>query len=243
MSYRLNAVYRPLDALAFTVTLPVVSKTIHTVGCGTSVLDSDLTGLGDIDVAARYTAWRSVSLGVGRVHEVALTVGTSMPSGNYNAKAADGSLIDPHGQLGTGGWGPFLGLHYHFEQGNWYAFASASYRWRTEATYFDGSKYKFGNAALWSVHGRYWLGQRVALALGVDGRYAHADNAVDADGTVVGQVVNTGGTLLSLAPGVYLRTVRQLWFFARGQVPVYKGLFGEQDVKPSVTVGFQVQIL
>ena len=39
-SYRLNAVYRPLDALALSATVPLVSKTIHTVGGGTDVLGS-----------------------------------------------------------------------------------------------------------------------------------------------------------------------------------------------------------
>ena len=242
-SYRLNAVYRPLDALAFTVTLPLVSKTIHTVGGGTDVKNSDLTGLGDIDVAARYTAWRSVSLGAGRVHEVAFTVGSSLPTGNHDAKAADGSLIDPHGQLGTGAWGPFVGLHYRFEQGSWLAFAAASYRWRTEASYFDGSKYKFGNSFLWSVHGPYEPTRRVALDLGVDGRYAVADRATDPSGVVDGAVVNTGGTVLSLAPGVYFNASGPLWLFVRGQVPVYKNLFGEQNVLPSFTTGIQYQVL
>jgi hypothetical protein len=242
-SYRLNAVYRPLDDLAFTVTLPVVSKTIHTVGGGLDVTSSDLTGFGDIDVAARYTSWRSVSLGVGRVQEVAFTLGSSVPTGNHDAKTVDGSLIDPHGQLGTGGWGPFVGLHYHLEQGSWLAFAAASYRLRTEATYFDGSKYKFGDAFLWSVHGQYHPTRRVAIDLGVDGRYAVADRATDPSGVVDASVVNTGGTVLSAAPGVYFNATGPLWLFVRGQIPVYKNLLGEQDVLPSFTTGFQYQVL
>jgi hypothetical protein len=242
-SYRLNAVYRPLDDLAFTVTLPLVSKTIHTVGGGTDIVNSELTGLGDIDVAARYTAWRSVNLGLGSVHEVAFTVGSSLPTGDHNAKAADGSLIDPHGQLGTGAWGPFVGLHYHFEQGSWLAFVAASYRWRTEGTYFDGSRYKFGNALLGSVHGQYQPVRRVALDLGVDGRYAVADRATDPSGVADGAVMNTGGTVLSAAPGVYFNATGPLWLFVRGQVPFYKNLFGEQDVLPSFTTGLQYQML
>jgi len=242
-SYRLNAVYRPLDELALTVTVPMVTKSIHTVGGGTDVLDSDLTGLGDVELAARYTAWRAVDLGVGRVHEMGVTAGTSMPTGSHDAKAADGSLIDPHGQLGTGGWGPFLGLHYRFEQGSWTAFALASYRWRTEASYFDGSKYKFGNAFLGSMHGQYKVARWVALDLGIDGRYAVADKATDPDGVVDGAVVNTGGTVLSAAPGVYLNATGPLWLFVRGQIPFYKDLFGEQDVHPSFTTGLQWQVL
>ena len=82
----------------------------------------------------------------------------------------------------------------------------------------------------------------MALDLGLDGRYAWADRAVDSDGTVTPQVENTGGTVLSVAPGVYARVVGQLWLFGRGQVPVYKNLFGEQDVKPSFTLGVQYQV-
>jgi hypothetical protein len=184
-----------------------------------------------------------VVLGVGRVQEAAVTVGTSVPTGNYNAKAADGSLIDPHGQLGTGAWGPFVGLHYRFEQGNWLAFALASYRWRSEASYFDGSKYQFGGAVLWSVHGQYQPTRSVALDLGVDGRYAGADRATDSSGVVDIAVVNTGGTLLSAAPGVYVKASGPLWLFVRGQIPFYKSLFGEQDVLPSFTAGVQYQVL
>ena len=242
-SYRLNGVYRPVDTLSFSVTLPLVTKTIDTVGAGTSVRSSDLTGLGDIEVGARYAAWRSVDLGVGRVHELAVTAGSSLPTGNHDAKAPDGSLIDPHGQLGTGGWGPFVGLHYRFEQGRWVAYASASYRWRTEASYFDGSKYKFGNAFLWSAHGQYEPTRRLAIDLGIDGRYAVADRAVDPDGAIDPAVVNTGGTVVSAAPGVYFNAAGSLWLFARGQIPIYKDLFGEQNVLPSFVTGVQFQAL
>jgi hypothetical protein len=243
LSYRFNAVYRPIEDLSLTTTVPLVSKTIHTVGGGTDVVGSDLTGLGDIEVAGRYSLWRRIDLGTGRVHELAVTAGSSLPTGNHNAKASDGSLIDPHGQLGTGGWGPFVGLNYLFEQGSWLAFANVSGRLRTEATYFDSSKYKFGDALLWSVHGQYRPIRSVALDLGLDGRYAKADRATDPSGVVTNAVDNTGGTVLSVAPGVYFNAVGKLWLFVRGQIPVYKNLFGEQDILPSFTTGIQFQAL
>jgi hypothetical protein len=243
LSYRFNAVYRPLDTLSFTATLPLVSKTIHTVGGGNDVVGSDLTGLGDMEIAGRYAPWRSLELGIGRVQEFAVTAGTSIPTGDHNAKASDGSLVDPHGQLGTGGWGPFVGLSYRFEQGSWLAFASVSGRLRTEATYFDSSKYKFGDALLWSVHGQFFPVRRVALDLGLDGRYAKADRATDPSGAVDDAVVNTGGTVLSVAPGVYFNAYRGMWLFVRGQIPFAKNLFGEQEILPSFTTGLQFQVL
>ena len=241
-SYRLNTVYRPLEYLAFTLTVPLVHKSIRTVGGGSDVLTSDLTGLGDVEVGARYSAWRSVNLGVGRVHEVAFTLGSSLPTGAHDAKVADGSLVDPHGQLGTGAWGPFVGLHYRLEQGRWTGYVAASFRWRTEATYLDGSRYRFGNAGLWSVHGQYQPTRRVALDLGVDGRYAAADRATDPSGVVDGAVANTGGTVLSAAPGVYLAVGGPVWLFVRGQLPFWKSLLGAQDVYPSFTAGVQVLV-
>jgi len=207
-SYRLNAVYRPVQDLSLTLTLPMVQKKIVTVGPAPSVTNSDLSGLGDVEVGVRYAAWRSVEVGARRVQELAIGLGTSIPTGAHDAKMPDGSLVDPHGQLGTGGWGPFAGLYYRYEQGDWTGYANLGYRLRTEASYFDGSRYKFGDATLWSAHGQYRAGSRVVLDLGVDGRYAVADKATDPDGTVTSAVENTGGTLLSAVPAIYFEAFK-----------------------------------
>lgn len=242
-SYRFNAVYRPFDALSLTATVPLMSKSIRTVGGGAEVTNSDLTGFSDIEVAGRYALWRSVQLGARRLQELAVTAGTTIPTGSHDARDTGGGLIDPHGQLGTGGWGPFLGLAYLLDQGDWLAFANVSGRLRTEATYSDSTKYKFGDALLWSVHGQYRPIRSLALDLGVDGRYARKDKATGADGTIDDAVVNTGGTVLSAAPGIYFNAFSGAWLFLRGQIPFYKSLYGEQDVLPSFTTGVQFQAL
>ncbi|HET9598338.1 MAG TPA: hypothetical protein VFP65_22310 [Anaeromyxobacteraceae bacterium] len=239
-SYRFNAAYRPIDDLSFLVTVPLVSKTMKASEGGATTPMSDLTGLGDIEVAARYAFFRSVDLAKQRAWEVAVTGGSMLPTGEHNA-TADGVLIDAHGQIGTGGWGPFLGLAFLFEQKDWLAFANASYRVRTEATYDDGSKYKFGDAVLWSVHGQYRPMRRLALDLGVDGRYAMRDRQTEADGNLVPQVENTGGTVLSAAPGVYFEAGAGIWLFARGQIPFATSLYGLQKVYPGFTTGLQFQ--
>ncbi len=241
-SYRLNAVWRPLDPLALSVTVPFLHKTMRTVGGGSDVLASDLTGLGDVELAARWAPWTSVSLGLGRVQELSLAAGTSLPTGSVDGKGPDGALADPHGQLGAGGWGPFVGVGYRFEQGRWLAFANASYRWRTEAGYPDGSRYQPGAALLWSVHAQVRPVRRVAVDLGVDGRTAAADRATDPAGVVDPGVENTGGTVLAIAPGVYVNATGPVWLYVRGQLPVYEHLLGEQDVRASFTSGFQVEL-
>lgn len=246
-SYRLNAVVRPLSRLSVMVAAPVLDKSIRTVGPGVDEAASSLVGLGDVEVAARYAVWRQIDFAERRVQEVGLSGGTMMPTGSSDARTTDtaGAVIpvDPHGQLGTGGWGPFAGLHYRFEQADWLAFADAAYRIRTTGSYFDGSKYKFGNAVLWSLHAQYRPVAMLAVDLGIDGRYARADQATDAEGTVTDKVPNTGGTVLSAAPGVYVNTTANVWLFVRGQLPFYKDFYGEQDVKPSVSAGLQYQAL
>lgn len=240
-STRLNLAWRPVDDLTLTATLPWVSKTIRTVDGAGSTTASDLSGLGDVEVGARYAVWRSVQVGARRAQELALSAGSSLPTGQKQAREA-GALIDPHGQVGTGGWGPFAGLHYRYEEGDWLAFASAAWRVRTEARYFDGTRYKFGDALQWSVHGQYQASRRWALDLGLDGRTARPDRFTDDTGAVEPAVGNTGGTVLSLAPAVYFNATGGLWLFARGQVPVYKDLRGDQDVLPIVALGLQVQL-
>jgi hypothetical protein len=230
-SLRLNAVWHPLEALSVSATLPLVSKAIRTVGGGTSTAVSDATGLGDAEVGARYAVWRAVSLGIGRVQELALTAGTSTPTGANGLRAA-GERIDEHGQPGTGAWGPFGGVHYRLEQGEWTGFASLSGRVHTE----NGYRYTYGPALLWSVHAQHLASKRVALDLGVDGRHAGADRSG-------GEAVDsTGGTVLAAAPGVYVNAAGGAWLFVRGQIPFVKRFRGEQDQLPSAIAGVQYQV-
>jgi hypothetical protein len=251
-SYRLNAVYRPITRLSIIATLPVLDKSIHQVGGGTDITDSHLTGVGDAELGARYAFWRSINMGIGRVQEFALAGGVMMPTGAHDAKttSTDSTTnavtfvpVDPHGQLGTGAWGPFLGIHYRFEQVNWLGFADFSYRMRTTGSYFDGSKYKFGDAALWSIHGQYRPIPTLAVDLGIDGRFARVDKTTDPGASSSTTQGNTGGALLSAAPGVYFNAGRGFWVFARAQIPFYQNLDGEQDVHPSVALGLQYQVL
>jgi hypothetical protein len=230
-SYRLNLAYRPIDALSLSLTVPLVDKAIRAAGAGTSVTTSDTLGLGDVELAARYALWRRVNLGTGRYQEAAVALGTSTPTGQ-NDRRSGGERIDEHGQPGTGAWGPFAGLHYRFEQGSWLAFASLSGRLHTE----NGHGYAYGPAVLWSVHGQFFPAKRLALDLGIDGRDAAADEDHGE------KVVNTGGTVVSLAPGVYVNAVGGAWLFVRGQLPFVRRFRGEQDQLPSVITGVQVEV-
>jgi hypothetical protein len=239
-SYRLNAVYRPFDQLSLMLTVPLASRVMRMSDTAGTRTESSFTGLGDLEVAARWALWSDVSFASQRAQQLAVSAGTSLPTGAYRRANADGE-IDLHGQLGTGSWGPFAGLHYLLEKGDWLAMASVSGRLRTETSLPGGDRYRFGDAVLWSVHGQYRPVPRVALDLGLDGRHARADRA-----TVAGAretVPDTGGTVMAVAPGVYFNATGGLWLFVRGQIPAYQDLLGRQDVGATVATGFQYQAL
>jgi Putative MetA-pathway of phenol degradation len=223
---RLGATYSPLAGLSVLAQVPFTRKDLSVAG----VTSSDVSGLGDVEVGARYSFVDVVNFAARRRQELAISLGTSLPTGS-NDRRHDGARIDEHGQLGTGAYGPYAGLHYHVDQGDWYGFGSVSGRYRTTND-FD---YRYGPALLWSAHGQYRGFRRVALSLGVDGRQAGPDE-------VGGEVVaNTGGLVLAASPAAYLDVGRGFWFSLRAQLPLYTHLKGEQDVGPTVVAGVQFQ--
>jgi hypothetical protein len=225
-----DVVYSPVDRLALVLRVPLVRKDLRTLGGDGAA--SELTGLGDVELGARWVFLRSVNLGNARMQDLSLSAGTSLPTGNDDARGPDGQRIDEHGQLGTGAFGPYAGLNYHLDQGRWYAFASLSGRVRTTNAF----GYRYGSAVLWSAHGQFRPVPRVALDLGVDGRNAGQDRSEGAP------VANTGGLVVAAAPGAFLNVAGPLWFSVRAQVPFYTRLVGEQTVRPTVTTGVQYQL-
>lgn len=239
-SYRVNAVYRPLEELTISATLPLTTKKLRSRDPAAGHA-SELTGLGDAELGARWTGWRSVSFGARRSQELALSVGTSLPTGSIRGRDRAGDLVDMHGQLGTGSWGPFAGVHYRLEQGDWAALASLSGRLRTESKLPGGDRYRYGDALLWSLHGQYRPVRWAALDLGLDGRSVQADR-MNAAGLPREEVSGTGGSVWAVAPGAYLNAAGDLWLFLRAQLPVVKSLKGDQDVGPTVAAGVQLQL-
>jgi len=221
---RLSAVYSPLDRLNLVLGLPVTSKRLTSLA--TSERIGDETGLGDLDVGARWFVFTAADMGARRAQALGISLGTSAPTG-----ARKGGL-EEHGQLGTGSWGPYAGLLYRLGQGDFAAVASLTGRLRTENS--DG--YRYGNALLWSVQGEWDPHPRVAVALGLDGREAWADRAGGED------VPSTGGLLMAVAPAVSFNAASGFWLTARAQVPVVKQLRGQQDVAPTFNVGLQWQV-
>jgi hypothetical protein len=221
---RLAAVYSPLDRLNLAVAVPLTSKALERLGTGERL--GDETGLGDVDVGARWFAFTSANLAARRAQSLGFSLGASLPTGPRRA------ALDEHAQLGTGSWGPYAGVLYRLGQGDLAVVASVTGRLRTE----NGDGYRYGSAVLWGVAGEYDLSSRVAVSLGLDGRQAGMDRAPE------GPMESTGGLVMALAPAVSFALPAGLHVTARAQLPVVKRLSGEQDVGPTVSVGLQWQV-
>jgi hypothetical protein len=230
-SLKLGVVYSPLERLSLIATLPYTWKNLSTGG----VTGSNLSGIGDVEIGARLTLLDLTNLAARSRQALAISAGTSLPTGNNDAHTAGGERVDEHGQIGTGSWGPYAGLHYRFEQDRLTAFASVTGRLRTT----NGDGYHYGNALLWSVHGQYRPWGRVAFDLGVDARHAAADTHFNAPESLDEIVVNTGGTVLAAAPAVYLNAAGPFWLALRAQIPFFSRLHGDQSVGPTVNIGVQ----
>jgi hypothetical protein len=198
---------------------------------GTRMSSSNLNGFGDMQVGARWFFWEHLDLGNSIRHTLSVSASTFIPTGNNSAVDADGIRVDEHGQIGTGGWGPNAGLFYRMQGDVWSAYAGVWGLYRTVNSY----GYRFGAAAMWTAVGQYQPLQWMAVALGVDGRFAGYDQQDGLD------VDSTGGLVLAAVPAVYAKVFPGGWLLAKAQLPFATSLNGIQTIGPVVTVGMRYE--
>jgi hypothetical protein len=229
-SLLLTASYTPVASLNLVVTLPWTWKGMQMeMEDGTRVTSSNLNGFGDMQVGARWFFWERIDLGTRTRQTLSVSASTFIPTGNNSAVDSLGIRVDEHGQVGTGGWGPNAGIFYRMQVDLWSAYAGAWGLYRT----VNAHGYRYGAAALWTAVGQYQPLDWLAVALGVDGRYAGPDAE---DGV---EVANTGGLVLAAVPAVYASVFPGGWLLARAQLPFATSLEGIQTVGPVVTVGLR----
>jgi Putative MetA-pathway of phenol degradation len=230
---RAIVVYSPLERLNFVAALPAIRREWRVSGGGMASDAALLTGLGDVDLGARLAVWRRVEfvqdperIAVTRAQALAVSAGTSLPTGENDARRA-GFRLDEHAQIGTGGWGPYAGLLYERQREPWAIAATATARLRTPNAY----RYRFGDALLAGVDVQHDVLSRFSVGIGADVRWAAPD--VQRGATVA----NTGGFLASattsvsvgLAPGVRARF--------RAVVPLVERLDGDQRAGAAFVAG------
>jgi hypothetical protein len=228
---RVTGVYSPAEPLNLVVAVPLVRKRLDLDLGGTSEPTSDVSGLGDMEVGARWFVLQRTDLAARRRQGLALSVGTSIPTGRTGARDRSGAVVDQHGQLGTGGWGPTAGVSWRLQQDPWSLTASLAGRLHTA----NPERYRYGDALLWTAQGQWSPREWLAVGLGLEGREAWRD--VDAGE----RVANTGGLVLAVTPSVFARLGGGLWLQLRAQLPVAARLVGDQAVGPTVVAGLAWQ--
>jgi hypothetical protein len=223
-------VYSPTNSLTLALQVPLVRKDWWTSDPNADILATTNLGLGDIDLGGRWFFWQDSELVNKRYQNVALTLGSSLPTG-ASAITVNGELIDQHAQIGTGAVGPYAGLLYGLNADGWSLSANATYRFR--GTNVQG--YQYGQAVSFGLGGQYHVADPFALTLGLDGRYADYDQ----DWAVGAIAAQTGGTVLDVTPGFGWQMGDGFGLNGRVQIPVYTNLFGTQTVTPTVDLSIQ----
>jgi hypothetical protein len=222
-------VYSPTEWLNLILQVPLVRKAWSLNGSADAQSATN-TGLGDIDVGARWFFLPIRDFAAQSRQNFGLSAGVTLPTGP-NAASEDGMRLDDHAQLGTGSFGPYLGLVYAYHQDPWNLFASLTARTHTTSSY----GYRYGTALQWTARVDYRPIERLALEAGIDGRHAWRD-ALDGEAQE-----NTGGLVLSAAPGASVNVFGDVWLRGRIQIPFVKVLNGDQTV--GVTLFASVQFL
>ena len=191
------------------------------------------TGLSDPDFTALFRVWASdAAPGLGRRAWVSLVAGVKTPWGR-NDLGENGVRLDEHAQSGTGATDVFGGLSAVVlldPQSSF--FASFQYR-RTGTNRHD---YRYGSSATANVAWERKLNRLVDAVVETNWRHAEQD-IVDADGN---RDSNTGGDVVYVTPRVVLDLGGGVLVRAGVQIPIVRGLYGDQMERATVNVGLTV---
>lgn len=204
--------------------LPTVDKSLN-VNVGASRRSRGASGIGDVAVFARYTAFKRDW--PGRTFRIAPFAGIEAPTGNDDERDALG-LLPPSVQPGSGSWDPFGGIVATYQTLAFQIDGQASYRANTKANGFA-----FGDVARLDGSLQYRLWPR-RLRGGVPGfLYGVIEaNLIYRDNNRSAGIAdaNSGGTTLFLLPG--LQYVTKRWIVEAGaQIPVIQDLNGTAPEK------------
>jgi hypothetical protein len=227
---KLTAAYSPIPPVNLVLQVPFLRKRMtmdH--GNGTRVVASDLDGVGDVEVGARWFFWEQVDFGSRLRQGLAVSLGSSLPTGPNHPRDLPGQPNGQHEQIGTGAFGPYAGLAYRVQRDDYAGLLSISARGHNA----NSQGYRFGSALLWTLEGQWTPRRWLALGLGLDGHAGGRDRRGGA------YVDNTGGLVLWASPSAYLNVHQRLWLTLRAQLPVRSDLVGDQTVRPVVLGGFQ----
>lgn len=164
-----TVVYSPLNGFNLVLSVPLLRNRYRASGPDEQI-SATLWGPGDAELSLRYFFWRNVDFAARRRQNLALSAGTSTPTGRTDI-TQDGARLDEHAQLGRGAFGPFLAALYAFHQDPWNLTVDTTVR-TFSTNHYD---YHYGSAALWNAAVQFRVLEPFALHAGINGRYAVRD--------------------------------------------------------------------
>lgn len=177
---------------------------------------NSIVGMGDMSLLGKYSL-------MSEPIEVAVLLGVKIPTGNTGQLDNAGNLLEPDHQPGTGSWDPLIGVAALKQFESFTITSSIFYRYTTEGRH----EFRPGQQLTIAVKGEVQvagLGKfpRVYVSL----ELAEQWTAMDRDDGVRNH--DTGGSSLTLGPGIRVRVNDHVTFGASFAVPLYQGLYGEQ---------------
>jgi hypothetical protein len=205
-----------------------------------------------MNVGIRYFFWEETDFKEKIHQDLALTVGSYLPTGGTNILSGiTGNPIDTHAQLGTGAIGPYVGLLYNHAWDDFSLSANANVVIHTTALTSDINspvyEYTFGTSYTGGLSSQWRPTDTLALGLAVESRYTSADtepNPNDTYGPGVPTWItpNTGGTVIDLSPSVYWNVSGDSVLYGKVQIPAITNFNGSQTLGPMYVFGTQFLI-
>jgi hypothetical protein len=209
--------YSPNSNWGINLQLPYVDRSHSTLPEGETQLSfSDSSSVGDARLLLRYQ-------GLTPQKNVGLQIGLKLATGSHHVRFSSGTVagepLDRGLQPGTGTTNLLLGI-YRFGSlnQNWDYFAQAM----AEGALDSSDGFRPGASLNLNLGLRYLANETIVPELQLNSRVVRRDSGSDAD------VVNSGGTLVDLSPGVTIKVGEKLHLFGFIQVPVLQRVNGLQ---------------
>lgn len=231
--YNLHLGYGILEDLDAFLIVPMASRASNQIDDHDALgRDERATGFGDMRLIGKYRFWK-------KVVEAALVAGIKFPTGETSKRDRSGAKFDPEQQPETGSWdGEFgLALSRSFKK-RFSVATSFQYILRTEGGQdFDGGdifRYDIGGA--WSVRplGEY---PNAAISLEFNHEWARRDREKGV------KTFDSGGTTVSVTPGLNVTLTRFASAFVAMPIPIYQNPGGRhEEVEYQLLTGMMITV-